>query len=528
MRTSMVVLSGLLSCAFSWGEVTAARAQRGDDVEDGGRDVAPGAREAPQRAGDATSTPPSTEPSDPAGRAGDAVTDPPATDPPSTPPPATDDSDRGSGMTGFAFDRSDSIPWEGPVDSRELGNGLLARVQQRRDTSFAAVCLVVAVGNSDDPDDHAGLAHLTEHLLFAPTAELPNGFGAFVEVLGASYVNASTDSEATTYCTEVPHEALERVLYAEAMRQAFLLASLDEDDVDRERAAVLHEQRERQLQSVGWIADVVLARALFGDRHPYARPRESPESVGRISLDDVRWFFQRWYGPRNVTLSVVSPVDPAQVHAWIARHFGAWRGFDPPERPRHALPTAQARRWTILAPSRRDHLRIAWTTPRFLDADDAALDLAADELSFRLGEIFEAYATVRYASVRVRSRARASSFEIELIGGFDVDLSTIEPVVTREIERLVRDGLSLGQVERAQRRFAERTRPTPLAAAGRLAKARVYGQAEGTYDERYATLTQDLVNAAIRRWLQPNRRVVVHRRQHAHARFSGTARRGTL
>lgn len=420
----------------------------------------------------------------------------------------------------------DPTSWASEVVNRTLDNGMLTRVQRRTDSSFAAVCLEVAVGQADDPPDHAGLAHLVEHLAFSPMEGLPEGFGPYVEALGASYVNASTSSDETRYCTEVPAEALEALLYAEATRLGFALGSLDEDDVERERAAVLHEQRERGSQPVGWRSRVELQRALYGEHHPYARPWEDEDSVERLELDHVRWFVQRWYGPANTTLAVVSPHPEARVAEWIDRYFAPLRGQAPPERVRVALPTAQPQRLTILAPSSRDQLVIAWVTPPHLEPDDAALDLVADRLQDRLDELFEVMGDIRQMSVRVHSRPLASSFQITLSGAEEADLTRFVALLDREVSRLVEDGLSRGELAEAQRLWSERFRLSVLTTASRLASGRVRGREDlPPRDGRYDALTLDEVNAAIVRWLAPSQSVVVHRRTHGLASFEGIVRR---
>jgi len=428
--------------------------------------------------------------------------------------------------------RREPMVWESEVASRTLDNGLLARVQQRRDTTFASVCVTYGVGQSDDPDGYEGLAHLTEHLMFAATREIPDGFGRYVEAVGARHVNALTSLDDTEYCTEVPSEALDAVLFAEAMRMGFLLASLDEDDVERERAAVLHEQRERGRSGLGSEVQRSLDRALWGEGHPYSRERENEASVERIRLAHVRWFFQRWYGPKNATIAVVSPEEPAQVQSRVAHYFGALRGATPPERPHPELPSPDSARFVVLAPLIRDVLIFAWSSPRYLEADDAALDLVADALQERLGELFEDDDDVLAVSARVTSLSRGSTFEVAVYGDDEIDLTPYVARVHEVLDALRVEGPSDAELADARGRWSRsrgRSRWSPLSVAKRLASSRVLGQPElSVRDDRYAATDDESARAAARRWLAPEREVLVHRRTHGLGSREGTVRRRSL
>jgi zinc protease len=316
------------------------------------------------------------------------------------------------------------------------------------------------------------------------------------------------------------------------MRMGFLLASLDDDDVERERAAVLHEQRERGRSGLGIEVQRSLRRALWGSEHPYAREHETEDSVERIRLEHVRWFFQRWYGPKNATIAVVSPEDPRRVQARIAHYFGALRGTTPPERPHPELPTPDSARFVVLAPLIRDVLIFAWTSPRYHEADDAALDLVADVVEERLGELFEDDENVIRVSARVLSLSRGSTFEITLVGDDEVDLAPYVARVHEVLDALRDEGPTDAEMAEARRLWSRsrgHVRWSPLGTARRLASSRVFGRPDlPVRDERYETADDDAVRSAARRWLTLDREVLVHRRMHGFGSREGTVRRRSL
>ncbi|MEZ4252529.1 MAG: pitrilysin family protein [Polyangiales bacterium] len=421
--------------------------------------------------------------------------------------------------------------WASDVAAHTLDNGLLTLVQQRRDSSFTGVCLTVGVGQSDDPPDYEGLAHLTEHLMFTPTTELPDGFGAFVEATGASYVNAVTSLDATSYCTEVPNEGLERVLYAEAMRMGFLLANVTEDDVERERAAVLHEQRERGSEQVGWRMGEAVDEALWGQSHPYGRARESEDSVERLRLEHVQWFVQRWYGPQNMTLAVVGPEEPTRVQEWIRRYFGPLRGQAPPERQEIALPEREPTRITVFAPTYSDRLMFAWTTPRAHDLDDAALSVLGQIFEDRLGERYEDADDISQVAVEVVSRARGSTFTCSS----EARRRTTSRRGSARSRPSSRGSWKRGPPKRTTKTTRRWHRSFGSPRRSVLTVASPTREPSGARSRRRAgrpplreARPRGRGSRAGRRWLRPERRVVAQRRMHRFASFEGDVRRRSL
>jgi len=47
------------------------------------------------------------------------------------------------------------------------------------------------------------------------------------------------------------------------------------------------------------------------------------EDLDRATLDDLKKFFLRWYGPNNATLTIGGDLDEAQTLAWVQKYFGS-------------------------------------------------------------------------------------------------------------------------------------------------------------------------------------------------------------
>lgn len=83
------------------------------------------------------------------------------------------------------------------------------------------------------------------------------------------------------------------------------------------------------------LADVALNKALYPAGDP-AQRFETPQSVGSITLDDVRSYYASTYRPDMTTIVVVGDVDPQQAASVIEKYFGDWKATGP--KPDVALP----------------------------------------------------------------------------------------------------------------------------------------------------------------------------------------------
>jgi len=72
--------------------------------------------------------------------------------------------------------------------------------------------------------------------------------------------------------------------------------------------------------------------ALNGALFPAGQPNHEPTldeyvaSAGKLTVEDVKAFHHRVYGPDHMTLVFVGDVNPAQVQEAVARSFKSWKG----------------------------------------------------------------------------------------------------------------------------------------------------------------------------------------------------------
>jgi zinc protease len=106
------------------------------------------------------------------------------------------------------------------------------------------------------------------------------------------------------------------------LRLALTSPRFDTDAVERARAQLV-SRLQRQSTSPNDIASRAWWQAAFPD-HPYGRPvTGTPDSVARISIDDLKAYTRRVLARAKLKVAVVGDINAADVGALLDRTFGA-------------------------------------------------------------------------------------------------------------------------------------------------------------------------------------------------------------
>jgi zinc protease len=96
-------------------------------------------------------------------------------------------------------------------------------------------------------------------------------------------------------------------------------------DIVRQQVAQVVAARNR---SPGHLVQHALRERLFSKDDPSLR-EATPETVGSLTLDDVRSYFHDTFRPDLTTIVVIGNITAPQAQATIEKHFGAWRSDGP-------------------------------------------------------------------------------------------------------------------------------------------------------------------------------------------------------
>ena len=254
------------------------------------------------------------------------------------------------------------------VESHRLDNGLTLHISPGHAAPVAAIQAWVGVGSADETFAHAGVAHITEHMLFKGS-ELARA----IERSGGS-VNAWTSFDHTVYHAALGSDRLDHAI--DAFGTALTAPRFDRGEFEREREVILEEIRQGSDDPARAVAQSLFAAAYA--QHPYRRPViGTADSVKRLGERDVVEFFRSSYVADAITLVIAGDVDPAHVRRQVERRFGNMPCGRAPRRlatePAQTAPRAVA----ALRDVNEAYVAVGFHVPPARHVDVAALDVAA-------------------------------------------------------------------------------------------------------------------------------------------------------
>ncbi|MCP9201037.1 insulinase family protein [Gramella sp. GC03-9] len=220
-----------------------------------------------------------------------------------------------------AQEKSDTYSVE--FESFQLENGLKVIMHEDHSDPVVAVALTAHVGSAREKEGRTGFAHLFEHLLFLESENLgKGGLDKMSARIGGSGANGSTSRDRTNYYQTVPNDALEKMLWAEADKLGYFINTVTEPVLAKEKQVVKNEKRQGVDNRPYGHDMYVIDRNLYPEGHPYSwQVIGSLEDLQNASLEDVKEFYNKWYTPNNVILTISGDFDPEQARDWVHKYF---------------------------------------------------------------------------------------------------------------------------------------------------------------------------------------------------------------
>lgn len=205
---------------------------------------------------------------------------------------------------------------------RTLANGLRVIVVPKHDIPLVAARLLVRAGSAADPKGREGAASLTASVLTKGTKtrsaeEISRG----VEALGATFSSdAGYDSSTLDLSVMSVNFAKAMTFVADAARNP----TFKQDELDRARQQVLDELQVT-LREPRPLANIVMARLLYGEA-PYGHNVSGlPASLEKISRDDLAKFHAAYYRPNNAILVIGGDIQADVAFTLAENLFGSWK-----------------------------------------------------------------------------------------------------------------------------------------------------------------------------------------------------------
>ena len=343
-----------------------------------------------------------------------------------------------------------------------LANGMQVVVIPNHRVPAVTQMVWYKAGGADEPRGKSGIAHFLEHLMFRGTKDVPPGMFSRIVAQNGGRDNAFTAEDYTAFHQTVASDRLELVMKMEADRMNGLV--INDAVVEPERQVILEERRSRIDNSPAALLDEQVRAALYLN-HPYRIPTIGWEhEMEQLSTADAIDWYRTWYHPNNAILVVAGDVTIDQVRALAEKYYGVI--------PAHPVPP----RNRVKEPPKVATTRLELRSPRVAQASWSRSFLAP---SYTGGETKHAYplqvlseilgggATSRLNRSLVLQQKLAFSagayydpgrLDLSTFGFYasprgDVTIDKLESAVEAEIDKLLSQGVTPEEVERAKTRM---------------------------------------------------------------------------
>lgn len=351
-----------------------------------------------------------------------------------------------------------TLPNADKIETLTLDNGLTIVVWPDFDIPNVVLYNFVRVGSRNEAPGITGLAHFFEHMMFNGTSKRePGEFDRIMEANGGAN-NASTSDDLTIYQDWFPRSALDVIFDLEGDRLQNL--AFTPAVIESERGVVYSERRLRvEDDNSGLLLEQVQSTAFVA--HPYQFPTIGwPSDIKSWKLDDLQTFFKTYYAPNNQAMIFVGAVEPKEIFALAKKYLAPI--------PRQPAPDAIRTVEPEQLGERRVRVEAEAQTPlvQFAYHGIAAADPRMPATRLLMWILTEGDAS-RLHRLAVEKEKVAIDVQGYLQEGFDpglfwifavvptdVDPARTETVLTDEIERVAREGVTDAELKRAKNLFA--------------------------------------------------------------------------
>ena len=338
----------------------------------------------------------------------------------------------------------------------QLDNGLDVVLHQDKSDPIVSLAVQYGVGSNREKAGRTGFAHLFEHMLFQESENVPQDqFFKKIQDAGGT-LNGGTWKDGTIYYEIVPNNALETVLWLESDRMGFLINTVTESAFYNQQEVVQNEKRQRVDNNPYGHTSWVIDKNLYPEGHPY-----NWQVIGELvdlqnaTIDDVKEFYNSYYGPNNATLVLAGDFETEDAKALIKKYFGEIN-------PKAEVAKLEPQTITLSKTKRLFHednfatapqLNMVWPSPQQYTEDAYALDFLAELISSgKKAPLYQVLVKDKNLTSRTtaynNSQELAGEFYITITANNGVNLNEVEAGIFEAFKIFEKEGVSGNDIER--------------------------------------------------------------------------------
>lgn len=336
-------------------------------------------------------------------------------------------------------------------EKHTLANGLCVIIHQDKNTPLSTVNMLYKVGSRDESQDKTGFAHLFEHLMFGGSKNAES-FDDPIQLAGGD-CNAFTNADITNFYATLPAINVDTVLWLEADRMQNL--NINQKSLSVQQQVVTEEFKESCINQPYGMVWHMLSDLCY-KTHPYRWPTigKKIEHVTDAKLEDVRAFYENFYGPNNAILSVSGPTEPSVILEMVKNRFE-----NIPARPvlRFNKPEEPAQREARILEDEGKYpssvLYLAWLMDDRNGADYYAYDLLSDVMSLGRSSVFyqrmvKVLKVCAHMDAYITGTEDKGLFIMELRPAKDITMEAMEEQLWKELSLLQGQEVSAAILEK--------------------------------------------------------------------------------
>ncbi|MGH7679364.1 MAG: M16 family metallopeptidase [Gemmatimonadaceae bacterium] len=251
---------------------------------------------------------------------------------------------------------------------------------------------------------------------------------------------------------------------------------------------------------------------------------EQAADINAVTVDALKAFHAAHFGASYADVAVVGDFDAAEVSAALAKHFGDWKNPQPFARLVRTYMRSDSSFESIETPDKPNAMYAAALNLELSDADAdyPALFVAnwmfgGSGMSSRLLERIRQKEGISYggiAQMQVQSLDRYGAWQVLAIYA-PQNVEKVQTAVREEIDRALKDGFPAEEVEknkagylqaRSQRRANDPTLIEDLISRRFAGRTMLWDE---EYEKAVMALTPAQINAAMRKYIDPKRLIIV-------------------
>jgi zinc protease len=413
------------------------------------------------------------------------------------------------------MDKRNSLPGPNDIYREVLPNGITVVTRSNFNSPSVVVSGFFDAGSLFESDAKLGLADFVTSALMRGTKKRTfDKIYQELESVGAS-LGFSSGVHKSGFNGRSLAEDLSLLL--NLLAEALTSPTFPKAEMEKLRAQLLTGLAIRA-QDTADMASMAFDEILYKD-HPYSRPDDGrPETVKKITRDDLAKFHREHFGPRGLVIAVVGAVKAEEAVRQVKRALGGWQVKG--QKEAIELPDLKRMKKTVskhhsiagksqsdlivgtLGPKRRD--------PEFMSALLGNNVLGQFGLMGRIGDVVrEKSGLAYYAGSSLNAGIGPGSWEVSA-GVNPQNVKKATDLIVSELKRFIDDGVTADELADSKANFIGRL-PISLESNGGVAGALLNIERHDLgldYYLRYADLvnvvTRDDVLNAARKFIDPD------------------------